>query len=416
MNRNWWRVPSVIVAGLMLATMVMPGQIASAQDTEEESESAEAAIQMVVRADGQGDGERLVVEAEPGDQTSFRIYLGNTGEETLSVVTFTADASTGTNGGLLLADEGSDRVGPSSWIDYSTEVYDLEAGTEVGRDVPLTVPDDVGPGEYVIPIAIETVDAIPIGTSGLLEQKLRKVMVVFVVVPGDVQPGFEFGEPTIEYVQAGTRQILAIRVPLVNTDQTTLRLYGQLRLEDQGGSAVLESPIVLGVVLGRHETFIQYGIVAPLSPGSYALSLELTDDVSGVVNGFEDAEVTVPDAPADQVVPLAFGAAGVVPNAEPIQFAAAGAEIVNNGSVIRASRLTLVVMKDGELLEEFVLADNLSLAQGVTTVAQRYFPITGWEPGVYTFSFRLESVDSGTGAVISLLLTLDNVSTIEVGD
>ncbi len=413
MNRNWRHVSSLIVASLILAMVGLFAQVVSAQDTEDETDSDRVAIQMVVRADGQGDGERLVVEAEPGEQTSFTIFLGNRGEETLSVMTFTADISTGTNGGLLIGDEGSDRVGPSSWIDYPTEVYDLEAGTEVGRDVPLTVPDDVGPGEYVIPIAVETVDAFPIAGSGLLEQKIRKVMTVYVVVPGDPHPGFEFGEPTIEYVQLGVRQVLAIRVPIVNTGQTTIRLFGELRLDDSAATTVIDSPIVLGAIYGRHETFLQHVVNAPLTPGSYTLSLELTDDVSGVINGFEDSEVTVPEAPADQEVTLAFNAVGVVPNAEPIQFAVVGAEIVNNGSTIRSSRLTLVVMKDGELLEEFVVADNLSLPQGITTVAQRYLPLTGWESGVYTFGFRLETVDASSGAT-SVLLTMDDVSTIEV--
>jgi hypothetical protein len=415
MNRNLWHVPSVIVAGLMLATMGLLGQAASAQDTEDDTDSTQAAIQMVVRADGQGDGERLVVEAEPGEQTSFRIYVGNRGEETLSVMTFTADISTQINGGLQIGEEGSDRLGTSAWIDYPTEVYDLEPGTEVGRDVPLTVPDDLGPGEYAIPIAVETVDAFPIPGSEMLLQKIRKVLVVYVVLPGDPQPGFEFDEPTIEYVQAGTRQLLAIRVPIVNTGQTTIRLFGELRLNDSAGVTVINSSIVMGAIYGKHDTVLQHVIGAPLSPGIYTLSLELKDDVSGVSNGFEESEVTVPEAPTDQVVPLAFGGIIIASNADPIQFAGAVVEIINNGQVLRSARLVMIVELDGVLLEEFNLAENLTLEQGVTTVAQRYLPLTGWEPGTYTFSLRLETVDSSSGAA-SVLLTQEDVATIEVPD
>jgi hypothetical protein len=413
MIRNLWHIPSVVMAVLMLATVVLLGQTASAQDTEDETDSAQAAIQMVVRADGQGDGERLVVEAEPGEQTSFRIYVGNRGEEALSVMTFTADISTQTNGGLQIGEEGSDRLGTSAWIDYPTEVYDLEPGAEVGREVSLTVPDDLGPGEYVIPIAVETVDAFPVAGSELLLQKIRKVLVVYVVLPGDPQPGFDVNEPIVEYVQTGTRQLLAVRVPIVNTGQTTIRLFGELRLNDSTGVTVANTSIVMGAIYGMHDTYLQYVIGAPLPPGIYTLSLELTDDVSGVSNGLEESEVTVPEAPPDQVIPLAFGGIIIAPNADPIQFAGAAVEIINNGQVLRSVRLVMVVELDGVLLEEFNLAENLTINQGITTIAQRYLPLTGWESGTYTFSLRLESVDSSSGAA-SVLLTAEDAATIEV--
>jgi hypothetical protein len=171
----------------------------------------------------------------------------------------------------------------------------------------------------------------------------------------------------------------------------------------------------MGAIYGKHDTVLQHVIGAPLSPGIYTLSLELKDDVSGVSNGFEESEVTVPEAPTDQVVPLAFGGIIIASNADPIQFAGAVVEIINNGQVLRSARLVMIVELDGVLLEEFNLAENLTLEQGVTTVAQRYLPLTGWEPGTYTFSLRLETVDSSSGAA-SVLLTQEDVATIEVPD
>jgi hypothetical protein len=399
----------------MLMSMITPVAFAQDADADADAEGTPttqqpaASIQMLIRADGQSDGERLTVEAEPGDKKTLKIFLGNMGTEPLSVVTFTSDINSKVNGGLSMNPEGSDQHEPTTWIDYPTETYDLEPETEVSREFELSVPDDAVPGEHVIPIAIETVDAIPVAEGSGLMQKIRKIMVLYVVVPGDANPGFSLGDPTIEYISTGP----AIQVPIVNTGQTSLRLTGQLILKDSSGVSVIDESIVMSTFYPGHETIVQYRLRAALPPGEYSLSLDLVDAVNGVENGFKDRPVTMPEPPSTEVVPLEFGNVLVVPNDDPIQFAGVVVEVVNNAQVIRGARLTLIVNKDGELLEEFVIADNVTLEQGVTTISQRYLPITGWESGVYAFSLKLESVDPSSGST-NLLLTSDTVSTIEV--
>lgn len=388
--------------------------VALAQDDSSEDDSSESQssseVQFLLRGDGQVDGERIIVEIEPGSSETIRIFIGNVGADELSVFSFTADVSTKLNGGLLLAAEGSEQHEPTTWINYPTEYFDIEPSIEIGRDAEISVPEGTAPGEYVIPIAVETVNAYSVTGSENLMQKVRKVLTVYVVVPGDVQAGFDLGEPRIEY----ERRRASVFVPLVNTGQTSLRITGQMTIKDLDGTTVLDTNIVMGTIYGLDETSVYQPLSAPLPPGEYRITLNLTDNVSGFAAGLEDEPITMPEPESTQVTPIEFGQVAILPNADPIQFAAVGAEIINNAQTVRSARLVLIVEKDGEPLEEFTLAENLTLDQGVTTVAQRYLPLTGWEAGSsYTFSLRLETVDSSTGSA-SVLLTSDDVATIDV--
>jgi len=401
---------SMLLVCLLLAGMAPLAVRAQdgAEATPGQGQSA-APVQIILRPDGKLDGERLEVEAKPGKEQTLKIFIGNVGSEPLAVFTYTADIRTKVNGGMAIGAEGSELHEPTTWIDYPTEYYDIDPGKEIEREFPLTVPKETAPGQYVIPLAVETVDSFAVPGNDQIRQKIRKIIPIYVTVPGDFQAGFEFGDPAIEYLSNG----VAVRVPITNTGQSTLRLVGTMVMKDSTGVTVLEDQIVMGAFYGLQETTVQSRLAAPLPPGEYLLSLELKDEVSGVANKFEDRPVTMPEAPSNEVTPLAFGNVLIAPNADPIQFASVLVEIVNNASTIRSARLTLIVNKDGKLLEEFVLADNVTLDQGTTTISQRYLPLTGWESGSYTFSLRLETVDPATGGT-SLLLTGENVATIDV--
>jgi hypothetical protein len=398
---------------LVLVTGAISPMTAFAQDDEgdddAEGRQPSSGVAFTVRGDGQGDGERIVVRIEPGQGSDILVFVGNLGEAPLSLFSFTADIGTKLNGGLELAAEGSEQHEPTTWIDFPTYYFEVEPQTEVGREARIQVPDGAEPGEYVIPIAVETVDSYAVPGAPNLLQKVRKVLAVYVVVPGEVQPGFELGEPRIEF----RNQRPAVLVPLTNTGRTSLRISGQMVLKDQSGVTVLDTGILMGTVYSLHETSVFQQLPAALPPGEYRLTLQLTDAVSEFSANLDDVPVTMPEPESNEVVPLAFGQVLIVPNADPIQFVAVGAEIVNNDQPIRLARLVLIVEKDGELLEEFTIAENLTIDRGVTTVAQRYLPLTGWEPGTYTFSLRLETVDSSSGAA-SVLLTGEDVATIEV--
>jgi len=184
-------------------------------------------------------------------------------------------------------------------------------------------------------------------------------------------------------------------------------------LSDSSGAVIMRESLVLGTVYGGHETLVRSWVPPTLPPGEYKVSLSLTDDVTGFANQIENVSVTMPEPPEEaELVPLEFSNVVIAPNADPIQFASIVVEITNNAQVQRSTRLTLVVEKDGEHLEDFVVAENLLLEQGMTTVSQRYLPITGWESGSYTFSLKLESADASGST--SQLLNEEDVATLDV--
>lgn len=396
----------LLVVGMMLGV----DMFALAQDaTPPPGDTVTAQVQMSVRGDGQSDGARIMVELEPGKSQDVTIWVGNYGAESLPVILFTADISTKVNGGLDMEDEGSEQHPPTTWVDFPTEQMDIPSQKETSRTFSVSVPGDAAPGEYVIPLAAETINSYEVPGTSQIRQKIRKVLTLYVIVAGNYQAAFTLGEPTVEFVTGG----VAVQVPINNQAQTTLRLTGQLIVNDPNGGSVIDAPLKLAAIYGMHETALLYRLDGLPPAGDYRISLLLKDEISGVESSFENKTLVIPEPPSNEVAPLAFGNIAIGPNADPIQYAGVIVEMINNGQVIRSTRLTLIVTKDGQPLEEFVLADNFTLNQGTTTATQRYLPITGWESGNYGFSLKLESVDPGTGAT-TLLLASDNVATITV--
>lgn len=402
-RRRW--LTSVLLAAGVLVTLPLPSL---AQDATPPA-GVTAQVQMSVRGDGQTDGARIVAEITPGESKDVTIWIGNYGAENLPVVAFTSDISTKINGGLDMDDEGSEQHPPTTWVDFPTQEYDIAPQKEMSRTFTVSVPADAAPGEYVVPLAVETINSYEVPGAGQIRQKIRKVLTLYIVVPGDYKAAFSLGEPTVEFVTGGA----AIQVPIDNEAQTTIRLAGEIVVKDDGGGTVVDAPINLAAIYGMDDTSLLYRLESLPPPGDYLISVTLTDGVSGVSASFENKTLVVPEPPSNEVVPLAFGNIAIGPNAEPIQYAGVIVEMINNGEVIRSTRLTLIVTKDGQPLEAFVLADNFTLNQGTTTATQRYLPLNGWESGSYGFSLKLESVDPSTGGT-TLLLSQNDVATIKV--
>lgn len=337
------------------------------------------------------------------------IYVGNAGTEPLRLLTYTSNVNTRVNGGLQMEQEGVELREPATWMNFPTEELSIEPGLEVRRDFTVTVPEGTSPGEYVMPIAAETVDAFAVPNAPALQQKIRKIIAVYIVVPGETVASFELGVPEVAYVS----NFMAIQVPAVNTGDVTLRLSGKMTISDHSGGILVEDTIRMGVFYRGHETFVRTTLVGGgLPPGEYLVSLELKDDMNGASAAIENLPVTVTEEAVNEQAPLEFQNVLILPNAEPIQFASVAVDIVNAREPVRSARLIMVVEKDGTPVEDFIVADNMTLQQGVTTVTQRYLPLSGWESGTYSFSLRLET--TGSDGSVQVLLTSEDVATIEV--
>lgn len=407
--------PSLLIATILLAIAILPGA-AVGQSTPDASPPASPAVdtgpRFVLRPAGDVDGTYFTVEAEPGTTQILDVVLGNADDVPLTLSTYAADAFTLVNGGFGTREEGEQRTGPSTWLTYESETLTLEPGSGLEREFALTVPDDAAPGEYIAGLVLQTAEPIDVVGSAMFDQIVRKSIAVFITVPGETAAGLELGEPTIQTSDAGERLVIPVR----NTGDVLLKLAGELTLTDDGGTEIFSQPIVMGSVYAGTETTLELPLPLALPEAVYRVSLRLTDETTDVEAGVDSTEVALARAD-DSGPPVAITAASItpLPNADEVQFALVAITVQNSASPVAGARVLLNVLRDGEPVEDFLLATAVTLQQGETPLEQRYIPVTGWTTGEWTFSLTLESVDPQTGAT-TVMLTTEMDQSITVSD
>lgn len=267
------------------------------------------------------------------------------------------------------------------------------------------MPPDATPGDYVAALVAQTAAPLPMQGTEMFRQIIRSAMRVTIQVPGPEQPAFSLGEPAV--TEEGTSRSLDI--PIMNTGNMTLKPAGELVIVTASGDESARSSIEMGSVFASDDTMIRVPIPAQFPYGEYLASLDLTDEATGASASVKDARFTIaePEAPAA----FAVDEASVTPHGDPVQFADVSATMVNNGSGIPTANVTLIVMRDGEEVERYPLAEGKALPQGSTGVSQRYLPIDGWESGTWTFALEVSAVSGETETVLA---TVDIPDEVEV--
>jgi hypothetical protein len=278
----------------------------------------------------------------------------------------------------------------------------------------VTVPDGTPPGAYLTGIAAQMAEPEEFEDTTLFKQVVRKVIGVTIVVPGPLEAAAELGEP----IATGEGNARRLVVPIANTGNTGIRPAGELTVTNVEGEVALTAPIEMRPVYAGDETTLEIGLPPAVAAGDYTVDLELADDEKGWSAEIGDAPVTILPAAGEEPDPVEITGASVtaVPDAasgEPPQYADVAVEIANRDVDIRSSRLTLIVSRDGEVVEEVEVSGSLALVEETTTVERPYIPADGWQEGTYTFSLLLESVDPDTGVEIELA-TLELPDPIEV--
>jgi hypothetical protein len=162
---------------------------------------------------------------------------------------------------------------------------------------------------------------------------------------------------------------------------------------------------------------------APPGTGDYLLSLALTDADTRTVVTMRDQPIAIPEvtAPATPAVAsptpvsetlVTFQNIDIAPAGTPLETIGVQLEVSNMGAPLSQATLTLLVSRNGQLVEESVVAEGVSLADGVTSFSTRYAPPDGFSTGLWTFRLRLDTV-SETGAV-TLLVQSGTVAKIDV--
>src|SRR5690606_2879694 len=119
-----------------------------------------------------------------------------------------------------------------------------------------------------------------------------------------------------------------------------------------------------------------------LTEGDYEVTATFTDTETNVQASIPQTSLTVSNEVAAEA-PLEISTAQVnpMPAADDVQFAAVSVTVTNRDAPIDGVRVLLNVQRDGEAVEDFVLASSVTLQPGETVIEQRYIPLAGWTPG-----------------------------------
>ncbi|MGI8964441.1 MAG: hypothetical protein ACR2GI_08060, partial [Thermomicrobiales bacterium] len=228
---------------------------------------------------------------EPGESETIELRFSVSSDSPVEVVTYVADAISPPNGGLGLgpADEG--RLEHTSWIDFDAESLTLDPGNPVESELSVEIPDNAAPGQYVAALAVQATEPILIPGSEGAGQIVRAVAAIAITVPGDLEPEFEFGEPTLVQQPSGA----SIQVPIANTGNIPVYPQGTLTLESTTGERAASIPIAMGAVFAGGDTFLDIMLTEPPSPGQYTLVFSLTDPDSGGAAQSDGAPLIVPE-------------------------------------------------------------------------------------------------------------------------
>jgi hypothetical protein len=281
--------PATAALFLVFAALAAPGAALGQGDE----------VKLALRPVGQA-GPYFDLTMRPGETRSLDVEISNAGQSAISARTYASDVYTIINGGFggRLHDEA--QTGTTRWLNYSTDVLELQAGEGVPRPFSVAVPADAGPGEYVTSLVLENDRPVGSGGSIAFNQIVRQAVAVVVTVPGGRSPALRIGGATHKVV-AG---LSIVAVAVANTGNVRLKPVVAFRLFDAAGVQVSQASIRMDTFYARTDTFVEVPLAVLLNPGTYTVRLSLDDAAQGaetsrgaiplVVTGAESDSSAVP--------------------------------------------------------------------------------------------------------------------------
>ncbi len=396
------RIRRSVLTAIMLMFMTLFPSVAAGQSTPAATPEAPDGPSFVLRPLDDVDGSYFTLEAAAGSSQTLEVVVGNADDTPLTLRTYVADGFTLINGGFGTKEESEPLTGTATWLTYEAATLTLESGEGVEREIGVAIPDGTAPGQYIAGVVLQTAEPITVEGSSFFKQTIRKSVAIFITVPGPTTPAMELGEPTI---QGETGSVLLV-VPISNTGNVLLKPAGELTLTDSSGNEIFGQQISMNSVYAGMDTTLEIPLPSTIPDGDYQVTLSLSDDASDAEASLDQVALALVRGTASEA-PISLGSTTItpLPDEDDVQFASVSVTIENRDIPLNGAQVVLNVRRDGEVVEDFLLASAVTLQQGETVLEQRYLPITGWTAGEWTFSVTLESVDPTTGAKTTILST-----------
>lgn len=358
-----------------------------------------------IRPVGDYDNPWFDVTIAAGDGVQLTAAVKNFGNVAAVLRTYSTNAHTAVNGGFSAGTEDEAPEGATRWIEYSNETFESDPGTLREFDFTISVPADTPPGEYFTALVVQTADPLPIPGTDTFTQTLRSAVSVEITVPGAMTAGFELSEPVV----SATGGQWTIDLPITNTGTSRLRPTGEVVVSDSSGTRLSSTHVEMGSVYGGSTTSVRVVLPEQLPLGTYFVSAELIDEATGTSANIEDAPIILSEPEVAEAAVFTVEHASVSPNDDPVQYVDVSAIIINNAETIPTATVTLLVLRNGQEIERYPLAQNQALPQGRTDFDQRYVPIDGWQPGIYTFEFIVSAVSGNTETILATIDVPDEI-------
>lgn len=285
----------VTVAITALLTLIAP---AFAKETN---------VKLSIKPVGVDSSSYFSITASPGETVQLAVELGNGGDAPLTATTFAADTFTMPNGGFGIQDNDAEQTITTRWITYPTETLALQPGETVIRNFPLTVPDDVMPGDYLTSLVIQNTEPIPGEGAVALNQIVRQAVAISIDVPGERTPALAISG--VRHEASGVNSVVTFDVD--NPGNMHLSPAGEFALTDAAGIEVDRRAVAMDRFYAGTRTTFAVAFERLLAPGDYYASLTLTDAKTGATARIEESPMSVPVVE----VPAALNTDGTV--AEP---------------------------------------------------------------------------------------------------
>jgi hypothetical protein len=286
----------IFAMSLMLGIPALSGiALAGTGDTDDvPSTESNGAPELSMKVIGAKKGYVDVI-AEPGDRVVMNFEITNSGEAAGAADVFAANAFTLVNGGFGARKIDDPQTGVTEWLNFTSERFELEAGSLVTQTVTMDVPDNAQPGEHLTSLVIQDPEPTSISSEGAsfqLNQLSRHAIAILVTIPGSESPELAIGEA--EHKQTGHTSSAMVEVSNPGTSRVR-PLAGEFLLETEDGFEMLRRDVSMPIIYAGHDTHLQVGFGERLDPGNYYISLSLADEDQGISASAERIGFHVPE-------------------------------------------------------------------------------------------------------------------------